>query len=131
MSDQLHTPRVGKDIRTHIDEESVSGGVKNILPLRKVELRIFGCPARSLFAGPTGLSRVGVSVRTRSPERHIVLREVSDSDDSEREDYAGRAVNFEPARNAASRCFGLSPVIRILLTFWRRNYFFNFSTLCI
>jgi hypothetical protein len=65
----------------------VSGGEKNILPLRKVEPRFFGCPARSLLAGPTGLSRVGVSVRTHSPERHIVLREVSVSHDSKREDY--------------------------------------------
>jgi hypothetical protein len=75
-----------KKSRTHIDEESVSGEEKYILPGRKVELRIFGCPARSLLAGPTGLSRVGLSVRTHSPERHIVLREVSDSHDSKHED---------------------------------------------
>jgi hypothetical protein len=66
----------------------VSGGDKDILPVRKVEPWFFGCPARSLLAGPTGLSRVGVSVRTHSSERHIVLREVSYSHDSKHEDNA-------------------------------------------
>jgi hypothetical protein len=60
---------------------------ENILPLRNVEPRFFGCPAPSLLAGPPGLSRVGVSVRTHSPEGHTVLREVSDPHDSKHEDY--------------------------------------------
>jgi len=88
MSNQLHAPIAGKDIRAHIDEGSASGREKSILPVWKVEPRFFGCPARGLLSGPTGLSRVGVSMRTHSRERYIVLREVSDSHDSKHEDCA-------------------------------------------
>lgn len=88
MSNQLHAPIAGKDIRANIDEECASGRQKSILPVREVEPRFFCCQARSLLSGSNGLSRVGVSVRTHSPERHIVLREVSGSHNSKREDYA-------------------------------------------